>query len=447
MNNSCGDYIRSGECKKHREEPENCRWNKSKGCHQVRPYKKKKGKQQKSPQKIQTLTPKQQKGKQKQSPKKTPQKKYGVQKSKKSPKRSPPSKAKPLIERIIRSCQNWKCLKMYTSNIFTKPNLPFANPFKITTMYMEDKELLIAVSEILMKCNNERVYDAISLCLKYYVDTSRIGGLLYASSLLSFCLHNYLKKGVVYQIKWIGDEYVNNLSVYKIECENCLQWMFFVLAVTLNAMVTDISVDEIRRRPYSTYSYDIYTSVFNGQHWDLTQNCLFSTLLEAYKYQLMGVSAEKLVVRMQKPVKQKSSLEWKTLKGIGTAEDATHWYLKYDADKFHGYNRNLSMCTQEVIDFKNNKLYIAKTIMYMIISVFKTMIRTTLKRQLISLEYASEQLERTGKLLYKLRLLLESELPKKNKKARPLPLPSEKIAEDYKLDSMRDSAYIAKIGK
>ena len=351
------------------------------------------------------------------------------------------SVVKSYIRDFIEECRNPKnCIKSKMP-IYLKSTLPNVNPFEFTEIKFEDKTLLLNVSEILMKSTDQRIYDAISACLRYYMDTSRICGLLYAAALVSFTLHNIVKVKTI--SRWSADpqhkEYY--LKVYPIKCVNCLQWMFFALIISLNAIIKSSTVSGIRRYDiqYSPSGWDLYLSTFNKTYpSQLTANCVFSTLLEAYKAQIMGVAVDKIEVKMQTP-RTEQNITWRTLKGIGPEEFGTHMFSKINDESYGEASSETSvyvMCSNETINFKNNKLYIAKLNIYIVISFFKNIIRYNFEKKRMTRVEAEDHLARIGEFVYKLRLLLESELPPEAEKISP-----DVIAQEFKEDTRRDARY------
>jgi hypothetical protein len=313
---------------------------------------------------------------------------------------------------------------------------------------------------------------AIEMCLAYYISDTEIAFLLYATGLLGMCLWDeFFDFPLV--VTWAND---NNDGVLDEKINMVVpmpyyKWSLFNMFIKiLNANIDQQQQQQQQQSQqteepttwlwsvvnyfgktdtktprsytsinsnylYTASAYDSYTMSYYD-HDNLTANCVLSTLLEAtYLQDHMNVVPSKIFLRMQHPPSHKK-VQWRSLlslKDIGSM--ATHFATTYQASdkKIHDLRLISDLtCTREKLPYKGNELYIAMTVMYLIIGSFKVLLRNNTKTLKLKnrRDFASRKI-RTAYIFYNLRVLLEHKLAS-------APITVDEIYENYIEDINRE---------
>ena len=299
-------------------------------------------------------------------------------------------------------CRNGSINNIMTTGLISvsgkQVSLPDINPFKyIDSSWLPDDRIskMINIADAL----DEGFVSAISLCLEYYISNTEIAFLLYAMGLLGMFLWTDVKEFPLI----LFDEPINLV----IPLKSLQKWSLFNMF--LKIMSANV----------------------------LTANCLLSTVIEAvYLQDQLKFDTSKIFLRMQHP-KSMTKVLWRSTMALGDIGSmATHFATSFQDRKKQLDDVRLAedddfVCTKKAIPYKGNEQYIAMSLLYVMISFYKNMLRKNrdkLQSKLFSLYFL-----RAGYMFYHLRVLLEHKLAVK-------PVSTKSILLDYTLDFKREIA-------
>jgi hypothetical protein len=167
--------------------------------------------------------------------------------------------------------------------------------------------------------------------------------------------------------------------------------------------------------------------------------------MEACTLQAFGVNTSDIILRLEAPIyvdgegKEIHYIHHKALIPAGKnkkgAENASHFALEYKNIKIRSNILN-GYCTEHMLNFVDNKIEIAMSILYIDISIFKKMMREFyIKNSQVTKGLFLKLFDKIGLLYYNLRIILECKLGKMIKK--------EVIDNEYFLDKKRDHENLA----
>ncbi len=342
---------------------------------------------------------------------------------------------------------------------FHDKKLRNVNPFRflnrdVIDKYNLDIQLLIEVCDKLIAYTPEKLFESIELLLTSYYRKNRIIDLLYASCLSGIFLWNILDYRF-YPLKKNWAKSANNVYTEMIKPRNILKnycWLFFDMIMNINKIIylsiynkqnpgeAVYKVGEILE--YAESATDGYMMNYYSET-KLKNNCVLSSLMEACTLQAFGVDPSEITLRLEAPIYvDKAGKEIKNIyhralipagKNKKGAEFASHFALEYRNVKLRSNILN-GYCTEHTLNFLDNKIEIAMSILYIDISIFKRMLRDN-KDDLLNYQPPPNGLflklfNEVGLIYYNLRIILEYKLGKMIKK--------EVIDNEYFLDSKRD---------
>jgi hypothetical protein len=167
--------------------------------------------------------------------------------------------------------------------------------------------------------------------------------------------------------------------------------------------------------------------------------------MEACTLQAFGVDPSEITLRLEAPIyvdgagKEIKNIYHRALIPAGKnkkgAEFASHFALEYRNVKLRSMD-NKGYCTENTLNFLDNKIEIAMSILYIDISIFKRMMREFyIKNIRVTKELFLNFFDKIGLLYYNLRIILECKLGKMIKK--------KVVDNEYFLDTKRDHENLA----
>jgi hypothetical protein len=337
---------------------------------------------------------------------------------------------------------------------FHDKKLRNVNPFRflnkdIINKYNLDIQLLIEVCDNLILYTPEKLFESIELLLTSYYKKNKIINLLYASCLSGIFLWNIIDYSF-YPLKkeWGSGD---NFGIEEIKPRDILKnycWLFFDMIMNINKILylsiynKQNPVDAVYKvgeiLEYAESATDGYMMNYYSET-KLKNNCVLSSLMEACTLQAFGVNTFDIAIRLEAPIyvdkegKEIHHIQHRALIPAGKnkkgAEFASHFAIEYQNIKIRSMVDN-GYCTEHMLNFTVNKIDIAMSILYIDISIFKSML---IDNQNIFKYYKGALLKlfnQVGVLYYNLRIILECKLGKMIKK--------EVIDNEYFLDTKRD---------
>ena len=335
------------------------------------------------------------------------------------------------------------------------------NPFRflnkdIINRYNLDIQLLIEVCDKLISYTPEKLFESIELLLTSYYRKNRIINLLYASCLSGIFLWNILDYSF-YPLKKKWQTSDNVMYTEEIKPRDILKnycWLIFDMIMNINKII-DVSiynkqnpVDAVYKvgeiLEYAESATDGYMMNYYSES-KLKNNCVLSSLMEACTLQAFGVDSSDIILRLEAPIyvdgagNEIHHIQHRALIPAGKnkkgAEFASHFALEYRNIKIRSMDTN-GYCTEHMLNFLDNKIEIAMSILYIDIAIFKKMMREFyIKNIRVTKALFLELFDKIGLLYYNLRIILECKLGKMIKK--------EVIDNEYLLDKKRDHENLA----
>jgi hypothetical protein len=341
---------------------------------------------------------------------------------------------------------------------FHDKKLRNVNPFRflnrdVIDRYNLDIQLLIEVCDKLISYTPEKLFESIELLLTSYYVNNRIINLLYASCLSGIFLWNMLDYSFYpLQKNWktsdgvMFTEEIKPRDILKNYC-----WLIFDMIMNINKIIAvsiynkQNPVDAVYRvgeiLEYAESATDGYMMNYYSET-KLKNNCVLSSLIEACTLQAFGVNTSDIILRLEAPIYvdgEGKEIQHRALIPAGKnkkgAEFASHFALEYRNIKIRSNILN-GYCTEHILNFLDNKIEIAMSILYIDISIFKRMMREFyIKNIRVTKGLFLNFFDKIGLLYYNLRIILEYKLGKMIKK--------KVIDNEYFLDNKRDHENLA----
>ena len=341
---------------------------------------------------------------------------------------------------------------------FHDKKLRNVNPFRflnrdVIDTYNLDIQLLVEVCDKMISYTPEKLFESIELLLTSYYRKSRIINLLYASCLSGIFLWNMLDYSF-YPLKknWKTSDgvlYTEEIKPRDILKNYC--WLIFDMIMNINKIIAvsiynkQNPVDAVYKvgeiLEYAESATDGYMMNYYSET-KLKNNCVLSSLMEACTLQAFGVNTSDIALRLEGPVfvdGEGKEIQHRALipagKNTKGAEFASHFAIEYRNIKIRSNVLN-GYCTEHVLNFLDNKIEIAMSILYIDISIFKRLMREFyIKNIRVTKELFLNFFDKIGLLYYNLRIILECKLGKMIKK--------KVVDNEYFLDTKRDHENLA----